>query len=134
MLVRMFGVLGLFLASGYFLQGVTLILPVLNTFARKQYEAFVWWFVVASLDLFTAMFLAISAIGLLFVQGWAKKMWLGTLSVLTFLHITILVLTELGRGGTTFYLIWTWMTALLTALSWWYFIKGPGRSPKTSGT
>jgi hypothetical protein len=128
MLVRMFGIFGLFLSSGYFLQGGTLVLPVVNLFARRQYEEFVWWFVIASLDLFTAIFLAISAIGLLFVQGWAKKMWLGTLSFLTLLHLMILVLTELGKGGSTFALIWTWMMVLLTALSWWHFTKGPGRS------
>jgi hypothetical protein len=122
-LVRMFGLFGLLLASGYFLQGVTFIPDVLDALLHRQHRVFVWRFAIASLDLFTAASLTIAAVGLLLLQRWAKKMWLVTASILALLHLLIATLSHLGRGVSTFYLVWSWMILIVTALSWWYFTR-----------
>ena len=123
MLVRMFGIFGVVLASGYLLQGVTLISLVYSSFIRVQPPTFLWALAVMSLDLVFGTCLLIAAIGLLFRQNWAKKMWLLTLSVVAFLHLALTVLTQIARGVTTFYLIWTWMIFLALGLSWWVLTK-----------
>ena len=122
-MVRMFGAFGLLLALGYFVEGVTLISDVLDALQTRQPGLFVWRFAVVSLDLITAAALTVAAVGLLLVQRWAKKMWLVVASIMAFLHLMIATLSHLGRGVGAFYLVWTWMVVILTAISWWYFTR-----------
>jgi hypothetical protein len=51
-------------------------------------------------------------------------MWLVVTTALVFVHLGVLLLHEvLGLRVAPFYLIWTWMVALSTALAWWSFNK-----------
>lgn len=124
MLIRMFGVLGLFLASSYFLEGVTLAIRLSRGPGHDSFRAILQRFTSMSLDLVFALVLVIAAAGLLFAQRWAKKMWLITMSFLAALHLLVTVLSQLGYGVSTVHLLWTWLMVLFTALSWWYFTKG----------
>jgi hypothetical protein len=129
MLVRMLGIFGVILSSGYLLQGVSFVFTLREVLLRRESYAVVYSFVVMSLDLVFGVSLAIAAVGLLFLQGWAKKMWLLTLSVVAVLHLLIAVLSQLGQGVGTFYLVWTWMVMLAFALSWWILTKRPQNAP-----
>lgn len=129
MLVRMFGIFGVILASGYLVQGVSFIFSVREALLRRESYALVYGFIIMSLDLVFGTCLAIAAVGLLFMQGWARKMWLLTLSILAILHLLIAALSQLGRGLSTFYLIWTWMVMLALALSWWILTKPAKGAP-----
>lgn len=123
MLVRIFGLLGLMLALGYFVEGLTLLVRVFRGLGHEVAGTLLYGFVVMSLDLFSALALLIAAAGLLFAQRWARKMWLATMSALTLLHFLLAGLHHLGNGVSTIFLLWTWLVILLTALSWWYFNK-----------
>jgi hypothetical protein len=81
-----------------------------------------------SLDLFSGAGLFVSGIGLLFLQRWAKTMWLWAMSSLVFLHLSMVVLYQAGEGVTSFYLVWTSVIVLLALMSWWFFIT-PSRNP-----
>jgi energy-converting hydrogenase Eha subunit H len=118
----MFGVAGLMLGSGYLLEGLTLISTLLNAFVGRQFNKVLWWGWIVSLDLFTGAGLLVAGIGLLFLQRWAKTMWLWATSSLVFLHLSMIVLYQAGTDGVTaFYLIWTSMIVLLALMSWWFF-------------
>jgi hypothetical protein len=123
MLIRMFGVFGLILASGYLVQGLGLVIHISKTLGRQDYQDLIYNFTSMSLDLVTALALVIASVGLFFAQRWAKKMWLITMSILTLLHLLLAAFYELGNGVTVFYLVWTWMVLTVTAMSWWYFSK-----------
>jgi len=123
MLVRLFGIFGLILASGYLIQGVSLISRTRDAFRQHDAPDLAYSFSVMSLDFVFGMALMIAAIGLLFAQRWARKMWLLSLSVLAILHLLLAALGQLGSGISTFYLIWTWMVMLALALSWWVLTK-----------
>lgn len=123
MLVRIFGLLGLMLALGYFVEGLTLVIGVAKGLGGFDARTLLYRFTVMSLDLISALALFIAAVGLLFAQRWAKKMWLGTMSILTLLHFLLVALQFLGNGVSTVNLAWSWLVILLTALSWWYFTK-----------
>lgn len=131
MLVRMFGVFGVILASGYLLQGISYALTVREALLRRESYTLVYGVIITSLDLVFGISLAIAAVGLLFLQGWARKMWLVTLSILAVLHLLIAAFSQLGRGVSTFYLIWTWMIMLALALSWWMLTKPAKVSPQS---
>jgi len=131
MLVRMLGIFGVILASGYLLQGVSMISLVRTSFFRIETATFLWALSVMTLDLVFGTCLFVAAIGLLFVWGWAKKMWLVTLSIVAGLHLLIATFMQLGRGVTTFYLIWTWMIMFALALSWWVLTRPPKISLQT---
>lgn len=124
MLIRVFGLLGLMLASGYFVNGLTLIIRLYKGLDHVDFRTFLWRFTAMSLDLFFALVLLITAVGLFFAQRWARKMWLITMSILASLHLVLTVLQQLGEGIDTVHLLWTWLVVLLTVLSWWYFNKG----------
>jgi hypothetical protein len=128
----MFGIFGLILASGYLVQGVSMISLVLRSFVRVETQTFLWALSVMSLDLVFGTCLAIAAIGLLFRQGWAKKMWLLTLSVVALMHLALAALTQIARGVSTFYLIWTWMIILALGLSWWCLTKSTKVTPQSA--
>jgi hypothetical protein len=121
--VRMFGLFGAILASGYLIQGLSYIRPTLLALARRPDETFVWRFTIMSLDFSFGLSLLIAAIGLFFVKEWARNMWLIVTSLLVAVHLVMIVLGELGRGNSTFYLIWTWMVLMATVMSWWYLNK-----------
>ena len=122
MLIRVFGLLGLMLASGYFVNGLTLIIRFYKRLDNNNDpRAVLYRFSAMSLDLFFALVLVIVAVGLFFAQRWARKMWLITMSVLALLHLTLSALGQLGNGIDTVHLIWTWLVVLLAGLSWWYF-------------
>ena len=123
MFVRIFGLLGLMLASGYLVNGLTLLVRILRGPGQDDFTTLVYRFTIMSLDLLSALALVIAAVGLFFAQRWARKMWLITMSILAFLHISLTTLAQLGNGIDTVHLVWTWMVVLLTALSWWYFNK-----------
>jgi hypothetical protein len=124
----MFGVAGLMLGSGYLLEGLTLISTVANAFLGKRYNHVLWWSWIMSLDLFSGAGLCVAGIGLLFLQRWAKTMWLWAMSSLVFLHLSMVVLYQAGEGVTSFYLVWTSVIVLLALMSWWFFIT-PSRNP-----
>ena len=124
MLSRLFGVMGLMLASSYLLEGLGLAIRFSRGPGRDDVRTILHRFTSMSLDLVFALVLVIAAIGLLFAQRWAKKMWLITMSILTALHLVLTVLSQLGYGVSTAHLLWTWLMVLVTALSfWWYFTK-----------
>lgn len=123
MLIRVFGLLGLMLASGYFVEGVSLFLVFFRRLPVHDLRTLLDRFATMSLDLFSALALFIAAVGLLFAQRWARKMWLITMSILTLLHFLLAVFHYLGDGVSTIFLLWSWLVILLTALSWWYFHK-----------
>lgn len=129
MLVRMFGVFGAMLSFGYFSQGLSYIRPTVIALVRRADETFLWRYAFMILDFSFALSLLIAAIGLLFVKEWARKMWLVVTTALVFVHLGVLLLHEFfGLAVTPFYLVWTWMVALSTALAWWYFNQPSTRS------
>lgn len=121
MLIRVFGLLGLMLATGYFVNGLTLTIRLFRGLGHDDVRTLLYRFTAMSLDLVFALIIVVAAIGLFFAQRWARKMWLLTMSVLASLHIVLTVLYHLGAGIDTVHLLWTWLVVLLTALSWWYF-------------
>jgi len=124
MLSRLFGVMGLMLASAYLLEGLALVIRLSRGPGHDDFRTILFRFTSMSLDLVFALVLVIAAVGLLFAQRWAKKMWLITMSILTALHLLLTVLSHLGYGVSTTHLLWTWLMVLVTALSfWWYFSK-----------
>ena len=124
MLIRMFGVFGAMLSYGYLSQGLSYIFPTIIALVRQADEKFVWGYVFMVLDFSFGLSLLIAAFGLLIVKEWARKMWLVVTTALVFVHLGVLLLHEvLGLRVTPFYLVWTWMVALSTALAWWYFNK-----------
>lgn len=124
MLIRVFGVLGLFLASSYFLESLTLAIRLSKGPGHSSLRTLLHRFTSMSLDLVFALVLVIAAVGLLFAQRWTKKMWLITLSFLAALHLLLTVLSQLGYGVSTTHLLWTWLMVLIATLSWWYFTRG----------
>ena len=131
----MFGVAGLMLGSGYSLEGLSLISTLLNAFVGRQFSKVLWWGWIVSLDLFTGAGLFVSGIGLLFLQRWAKTMWLWAMSSLVFLHLSIIVLYQAGEGVTSFYLLWTSVIVLLAVMSWWFFtMPSPNSTASPSAT
>ena len=129
MLVRLFGVFGAMLSFGYLMQGVSYIRPTVMALLRRQDETFVWRHTFMALDFSFGFSLLIAAIGLLFVKEWARKMWLIVTSALVLVHLAVLLLHEIfGLGVSPFYLVWTWMVSLSTAMAWWYFNKPSVRS------
>jgi hypothetical protein len=124
MLIRMFGVFGAMMSYGYFSQGLSYIFPTMIALVRRADDAFVWGYVFMVLDFSFGLSLLIAAFGLLIVKEWARKMWLVVTTALVFVHLGVLLLHEfLAVRVTPFYLVWTWMVALSTALAWWYFNK-----------
>ena len=124
MLIRMFGVFGAMLSYGYFVQGLSYIRPTVIALVRRADEAFAWRYAFMVLDFSFGISLLIAAFGLLFIKEWARKMWLVVTTALVFVHVVVLLLHEVfGLSVTPFYLVWTWMVALSTALAWWYFNK-----------
>lgn len=121
MLIRVFGAMGLMLASAYFLEGVGLAIRLSGGPGHNDFRTLLHRFTSMSLDLFFALVLVIAAVGLLFAQRWAIKMWLTTMSILAALHLLLTILSQLGYGVSSTHLMWTWLMVLLTALSWWYF-------------
>lgn len=123
MFIRVFGLLGLMLASGYFVNGLTFLVNFVRGLDHEEFGTTFYRFTITSLDLLSALALVITAVGLFFALPWARKMWLVTISILAALHLTIMLLYQLGDGIDTVHLVWTWMVILITALSWWYFNK-----------
>jgi hypothetical protein len=123
MLIRILAVFGLIFASGYAIEALEIGLSFLQGSVARNPRTILLKFSSMSLDLFFAATLAIAAVGLLFGQQWAKKMWLGTLSLVTLMHFLLGVFYHLGNGVSASFLNWTWMVVLVTALSWWYFTK-----------
>jgi hypothetical protein len=124
MLIRMFGVFGAMLSYGYFSQGLSYIRPTVIALVRQANGAFIWRYAFMVLDFSFGLSLLIAAFGLLIVKEWARKMWLVVTTALVFVHLAVLLLHEvLDLRVTPFYLAWTWMVALSTALVWWYFNK-----------
>lgn len=124
MLSRLFGVTGLMLASAYLLEGLGLVIRLSRGPGHDDFRTILFRFTSMSLDFVFALVLVIAAVGLLFVQRWAKKMWLITTSILTALHLLLTVFSHLGYGVSAAHLRWTWLMALVTALSFgWYFRK-----------
>jgi len=117
----MLGVAGLMLGSGYSLEGLSLISTLLNAFFGRQFSKILWWGWIVSLDLFSGAGLFVAGIGLLFVQRWAKIMWLWAMFSLVFLHLSMIVLYSAGEGVTGFYLLWTSIIVMLALMSWWFF-------------
>lgn len=126
----MLGVAGLMLGFGYVREGLSLISTLLNAFVGRQFNKILWWGWIVSLDLFSGAGLLVAGIGLLFLQRWAKTMWLWATSSLVFLHLSMIVLYQAGEGVTGFYLIWTSVIVLLTLMSWWFFTApSPNSTP-----
>jgi hypothetical protein len=123
MFIRVFGLLGLMLASGYFVSGLTFTILFVRGLGQDDPRTVVYRLSVLSLDLVFALALVIAAAGLFFAQRWARRMWLITMSILAALHLVLTTLYQLGDGIDTVHLLWTWMVILLAALSWWYFNK-----------
>lgn len=123
MLIRLLGVLGLMLALGYFVEGLTLSIRVYRGLSHPDFRTLTYRFVIISLDFFFTLVLVIAAVGLLFAQRWARKMWLITMSILLVWHVILAAFYQLGRGVDTIFLMWTWAVLLLTAVSWWYFTR-----------
>lgn len=123
MLIRVFGAMGLMLASAYFLEGLGLAIRLSRGPGHNDFRTILHRFTSMSLDLVFALVLVIAAVGLLFAQRWAIKMWLIAMSILASLHLLLTVLSQLGYGVSSTHLMWTWLMVLLTALSWWYFTK-----------
>jgi hypothetical protein len=117
------------LAFGYFSQGLSYIRPTVMALIRGNDQAFIWRHMFMALDFSFAIALLIAAVGLLFVKEWARKMWLIVTAALVFVHVAVLLLHEFfGLAITPFYLVWTWMVALSTAMALWYFNKPSIRS------
>lgn len=123
MFIRVFGLLGLMLASGYFVNGLTFTILFVRGLGQDDPRTVIYRLSVLSLDLVFALALVIAAAGLFFAQRWARKMWLITMSILAALHLVLTTLYQLGDGIDTVHLLWTWMVIILAALSWWYFNK-----------
>ena len=123
MLIRLLGALGLMLALGYFVEGLTLSIRVYRGLSHPDFRTLTYRFVIISLDFFFTLVLVIAAVGLLFAQRWARKMWLITMSILLVWHVILAAFYQLGRGVDTIFLMWTWAVLLLTAVSWWYFTR-----------
>lgn len=132
MLLRMFGVGGLMLGSAYLLEGLSLLSSLMTAFLQKRYNNVLWWGWIVSLDFMTAAALAVTAVGLLFLQRWAKTAWLWTVSLMVFLHLSMVALYQAGPGVTGFYLIFTSMVVLLALMSWWFFTAPSTDSTKAS--
>src|SRR5678815_1186280 len=98
MFIRVFGLLGLMLASGYGVNGLTFLLRFVSGLNHDDFRTSLFRFTVSSLDLLSALALMTAAAGLFFGQRWARKMWLITMSTLALLHITITTLYQLGDG------------------------------------
>ena len=129
MLVRMFGLFGAMLSVGYLMTGVSYIRPTLSALLRRSDQVFIWRHTFMALDFSFGFSLLIAAIGLLFVKEWARKMWLIVTSALVFVHLVVIGIHEIfGRGVRPFYMVWTWMVALSTALAWWYFSQASIRA------
>lgn len=122
MLIRLFGLFGLLLAAGYLIEGLAYLIRILRALPYlRDVRPLAYLFVTMSLDFFIALALIIAGVGLLFAQRWARKMWLITMSILTFLHFLLVILRHLGNGVSASYVFWSMLVILLTALSWWYF-------------
>ena len=136
MLIRVFGLFGLILASGYLIEGLAYLIRIFRALPYlRDFRALAYPFVTMSLDLFIALALIIAGVGLLFAQRWARKMWLITMSVLTFLHFLLVILRHLGNGVSAGYVFWSMLVILLTALSWWYFyINSPSTVSQENGS
>jgi len=128
----MFGVAGLMLGSGYLLEGLSLLSPLANAFLHKRYNNVLWWSWIVSLDFMSAAALAVSAVGLLFVQLWAKTAWLCAVSIMVFLHLSMVALYQAGPGVTTFYLVFTSIVVLVALMSWWFFTAPSADSTEAS--
>jgi hypothetical protein len=128
MFIRVFGLLGLMLASGYTVNGLTFLRSFLRGWGQDDSATTVYRFTIMSLDLLSGLALIIAAAGLFFALRWARKMWLTTMSILALLHITLTTLYQLSDGIDTVHLVWTWMVVLLTALSWWYFTRAGAKA------
>ena len=123
MVIRVFGIIGLMLASAYFIEGLELAIRILRRPGYDDFRTLIFRFTSMSLDVVFALVLLIPAVGLLFAQRWAKKMWLITMSFLAGLHLVLTLLSQLGHGVSAVHLRWTWLMMLLTAISWWYFTR-----------
>lgn len=136
MLIRVFGLFGLILASGYLIEGLAYLIRIFRALPYlRDVRALAYPFVTMSLDLFIALALIIAGVGLLFAQRWARKMWLITMSILTFLHFLLVILRHLGNGVSAGYVFWSILVILLTALSWWHFyISSPSTVSQENGS
>lgn len=123
MLIRVFGLFGLMLASAYFIESLELAIRILRGPGYYNFRTLLHSFTSMSLDFVFALVLVIAAVGLLFTQRWAKKMWLISMSIIAGLHLLLSVLSQLGHGVSIVHLRWTWLMVLVTAVSWWYFTK-----------
>lgn len=133
-MIRLFGLFGLILASGYLIECLAYAIRIFRALPYlRDVRALIYPFVTMSLDLFIALALIIAGVGLLFALRWARKMWLITMSILTVLHFLLVILRHLGNGVSAGFVLWSILVILLTALSWWYFyISTPDTLPHES--
>jgi len=130
----MLGVSALMLGLGYFVQAVSLLTTLANALMARQRNDVLWWTWVVSLDFVLAAALDITGIGMLFLQRWAKTMWLWTISTLVVLHLSMVFLYQAGPGVTDFYLLWTSLVTFLAVMSWWLFTASSPNPNSTEAT
>ena len=128
----MLGVSALIFGLGYLVEGLSLLSLLARSLVERRYNNVLWWGWIVSLDFMVAGACAVCAVGLLFVQRWAKTMWLWTISGMVFLHLSMVALYQAGTGVTTFYLLWTSIVVLLAVMSWWHFTTPTPHSTEVS--
>jgi hypothetical protein len=124
MLARLFGLFGMILGAAYFNEGVQYAGLLRLALMQGLREVFISWVLFAAWDFLFGSSLIVAGIGLLLLREWARVMWLGLIPALILVHLGIIVVGEVFRGGvTTNYLAWTAMVVTVGVLSWWYLTK-----------
>src|ERR1041385_4692574 len=128
MLTSVFGVFGVVFAWAYLLEALTWSRGAPYTLLRQQFAMFGIQLVVIALDYVFGIALVTAAIGLLFVQKWAIKMWLIVTFLLVLTHVAVILINEIVWNGVgSGYWVWTGMVIVVTALSWWYLGETPAK-------
>lgn len=124
MLVRLFGLFGIILGAAYFNEGVAFIFLLRFALEQQARQVFITYLLFVTWDFLFGTSLIVAGIGVLLFREWARYMWLGLMPALVVVHLGIIVVTELFRGGvSTSYLVWTAMVVAVAVLSWWYMTK-----------
>ena len=123
MLVRIFGLFGILLGAAYFNEGLA-YLGVLGLALSRSGGTFITYVLFVTWDFLFGISLIVAGIGVLFFREWARVMWLGLIPALVVVHLGIIVVNGVFRGGVSInYMVWTVMVITVGVLSWWYLTQ-----------
>jgi hypothetical protein len=123
MLVRIFGLFGILLGAAYFNEGIAYS-AFLRLALSRSGGTFVTYVLFVTWDFLFGISLIVAGAGVLLFREWARVMWLGLIPALVVVHLGIIVVGEVFRGGVSInYMVWTAMVIAVGALSWWYLTQ-----------